>query len=415
MGFPIRGHRTGRAMEVKGNRLKSRVYRLLEGPLSEGPAVKAVNGFIICLIALNVLAVILESMAPLARRYAEVFWYFEVFSVAVFTVEYALRLWTCTEDERRLYARPFAGRLRYALTPMALVDILAIAPFYLAVFFTLDLRFLRVFRLLRVLKLTRYSPAMGVLGAVVYNERRTLVAAFVVMVVMLVFASSLMHVIEGASQPDAFGSIPAAMWWGMATLTTVGYGDVTPVTPLGRVLGGVIAVLGIGAFALPAGILASGFAEEIKRRNFIISWNVVASVPLFTRLTATQIADIAKLLRPRVAVPGEEIVRKGDLGDAVYFITGGRAVVALDPVPFELGRGDLFGEIALLHEGKRTATVTALTSCRLLVLESADFTDLLEQDEDIRDAVNRVAEERLEQLGVSRPPSSPAADGTAGK
>ncbi len=118
-------------MEAKGNRLKSRVYRLLEGPLSEGPAVKAVNGFIICLIALNVLAVILESMDPLGRRYAEVFWYFEVFSVAVFTVEYALRLWTCTEDERRLYARPFAGRLRYALTPMAMVDILAIAPFYL--------------------------------------------------------------------------------------------------------------------------------------------------------------------------------------------------------------------------------------------------------------------------------------------
>ncbi len=393
--------------------MKSRIFRLLEGPWQDEPAGKAVNLFIIGLIAFNVLAVVLESVDALSRRYGLFFELFEIFSVLVFTVEYALRLWVCTENPRRLYARPIVGRLRYAVSPMALIDILAIAPFYLTIFFAIDLRFLRVFRLLRLFKLTRYSPAAEMLGSVVYNERRTLFTAFLLMLVLLIFASSVMYVLESETQPQSFSSIPAAMWWGMVTLTGVGYGDVTPVTPMGKLLGAFVAVLGIGTFAVPAGILASGFAQEMKKRDFIASWNVVARVPLFARLTAAEIAEFATLLKPRFAVPGERIVAKGDEGDAMYFISSGRVEVEIEPAPVQLGGGDFFGEIALLHACKRTANVTAVTSCQLLVLDRTDFGALVESNETIREAIDRVAQRRLNELNPSAaPPSKPADSAT---
>ncbi len=344
------------------------------------------------------LAVLLESMAELAARYAEAFWWFEVFSVAVFTVEYGLRLWTCNEDPRRRYARPLVGRLRYMVTPMAIFDLLAILPFYLAAVLAVDLRFLRVFRLLRILKLTRYSPAGETVAAVFYNERKALISVLILMLTLLTFASSLMFLVENESQPEAFASIPAAMWWGMVTLTTVGYGDVTPVTPLGKLLGGVIAIVGVGMFALPAGILASGFAQEIRKRDFVVSWNLVAKVALFADLSAAQIAEVAARLTGRMASPNEVIFREGDLADRVYFIVSGEVEVMSHPRSFRLRDGDLFGEIALLREGRRTATVIAVTTCQLLMLDRRDFNELLASDDALRETVHRVAEERSQQL-----------------
>ena len=393
--------------------VKSRVYDLLEGAWQEATAGKAVNLFLVSLIGLNVLAVIVESIEVVGRRFEGFFELFEVFSVAVFTVEYVLRMWACPADPKRRFAHPVTGRLRYALTPMAVIDFFAIAPFYLSVLFAIDLRFLRVFRLLRLLKLTRYSPAMEMLGSVVYNERRALGSAFLFMLIMLVFASSLMHVIERSAQPEAFGNIPAAMWWGMATLTTVGYGDVTPITPLGKLLGGMITVLGVGTFALPAGILASGFVQEIKKRDLVVSWNMVAGVPLFAHLTAVQIAAIAALLRPRMAIPGEVVVRKGELGDAMYFISTGRVQVQLGPESVQLKSGDFFGEIALIQASKRTADVTATSSCQLLVLDSADFYDLLGENPEISEVIHRAAEQRLAELARCQPEQPEAPDGAS--
>lgn len=383
--------------------LKSRVYNLLDGSWQEEAGGMPVNFFLLSLIGLNVLAVIFESIEDVGRRFEGAFELFEIFSVAVFTVEYVLRMWACTVDPNRRYAQPIAGRLRYAVTPMAVIDFLAIAPFYLSILFAIDLRFLRVFRLLRLLKLTRYSPAFELLGAVVYNERRALGSAFLFMLIMLVFASSLMHVIEKTAQPEAFGSIPAAMWWGMATLSTVGYGDVTPITPLGKLLGGLVTIFGIGTFALPAGILASGFAQEIKKRDFIVSWNMVAGVPLFARLTAVEISEVATLLRPRMAIPGEVIVRKGEPGDAMYFVASGRLQVLLNPQPVQLKSGDFFGEIALIRVGPRTADVVAMSSCQLLVLNSADFYDLLDENPTLGETIRRVAEQRLKEMGLTQP------------
>ncbi len=375
---------------------KKLVFELLDGSDRENTAGRAINLFLILLILANVGAVVLESVADVGVRYSGAFRVFEVISVIIFTVEYGLRLWSCTEDSHRRYTDDFRGRLRFALSPMAIIDFLAIAPFYVSMLFVVDLRFLRVFRLLRLLKITRYSPAIEMLGRVLYNERRSLLSALLFMLILLVFAASLMHVIEQSVQPEAFGSIPDAMWWAVVTLTTVGYGDVSPITPFGKLLGAVVTILGVGTFALPAGILASGFAQEMSKHNFIINWNIVSRVPLFATLQAKQIAEIAALLQPRIAVPQEVIASKGEIGDAMYFINSGRVEVELEPNPIELKGGDFFGEISLIEHGPRTATVIAKTSCQLLALTVGDFHDLMEQHPDILEDIKRTAKQRLE-------------------
>ena len=229
-----------------------------------------------------------------------------------------------------------------------------------------------------------------------YNERRSLMSALLFMLILLVFASSLMHVIEQSAQPEAFANIPDAMWWAVVTLTTVGYGDISPITPFGKLLGAVVTILGVGTFALPAGILASGFAQEMSKHNFIINWNIVAKVPLFATLQARQIAEIAALLQPRIAVPQEIIASKGEIGDAMYFIVSGRVDVELETESIELKGGDFFGEISLIEHGPRTATVIAKTSCQLLALWVGDFHELMERHPDILVDVERTAKERLE-------------------
>ncbi len=249
-------------------RIKRRVYEIVECP-AEAEGARGVldyfDLFIMVLIVTNVVAVMVETIRWAAEDYARPLRAFELFSVAVFSIEYALRLWSCTADPR--YEGAIRGRLKFALTPMALIDLIAIAPFYLE-FITVDLRFirtLRLFRLFRVFKLARYSASMRTLVSVLRSKKDELLVTLFLVVVMLVFTSSAMYFAENEAQPDKFDSIPSSMWWGVATLTTVGYGDIFPVTTLGKVLGGLIAVLGVGLFALPTGILASGFAEELQK------------------------------------------------------------------------------------------------------------------------------------------------------
>lgn len=225
--------------------------------------------FLICLIITNILAIILESVESIEKQFQEQFYWFELFSVTIFTIEYIIRVWSCPDLRGGDYEDNLKGRLRYMVSLPALIDLLAIIPFYLTFFLTIDLRFLRVFRLLRVFKLTRYSSAMGTLLLVLKEESNSFFAAFFVLLVVLILASSGIYLLEHHVQPEAFGSIPAAMWWAMATLTTVGYGDVTPITPWGKLFGGVITVVGMGMVALPAGILASGFSAQIKRSRTI--------------------------------------------------------------------------------------------------------------------------------------------------
>jgi voltage-gated potassium channel len=244
--------------------LKARVFGILE-PGDEDS--KYFDPFIMGLIMLNVVAVVLETVDWLYTSYAPIFNAFDLFSVAVFTVEYLLRVWSCTIDPR--FNDPVRGRLRFLVTPLALVDLMAVLPFYLPLLFP-DMRFMRamrLFRLFRVLKLARYSESLQTFVDVLRLKKEELMVMFFAIMILLIISSSLVYDAEHEAQPEAFASIPAAMWWGIVTLATVGYGDVYPVTPWGRLIGSVVVILGIGLFALPTGVLASGFAEVLARRK----------------------------------------------------------------------------------------------------------------------------------------------------
>ena len=249
--------------------LKRKVYEIVEEPAPGNRVGQIFSIFIISLISLNVAALILGTVEEIHQVSPQAFRTFEITSVAVFTVEYLLRVWSCTADPR--YSNPVSGRLRFAASPLALIDLLAILPFYLVALTSLqglDLRSLRAARLFaRVARLSRYSAGMRTLARVIHNTRGELFTVIMVLSLLLLLTSSLMFFAENNAQPDKFANIPNAMWWSIITLTTVGYGDVFPVTAAGRLLAGIMAIVGIGLFALPAGILGSGFVEEVRRRT----------------------------------------------------------------------------------------------------------------------------------------------------
>jgi voltage-gated potassium channel len=246
---------------------KTRLYDILETP-GAGPAGEITDAFLVALIVSNVVMVTLHTVHALAVKYAAFFWYFELFSVIIFSIEYVLRMWICTQNAS--YRRPFLGRIKYFFSPLAIIDLVAIAPFILPMLIPADLMFmrmLRLMRLLRLLKLGRYSESIKTMGALLKSKREEIAVSLTMSIILLLIASSLMYVIENTAQPEAFSSIPAAMWWGAMTMTTVGYGDVYPITPAGKVLAGVIALLGISLFILPAGIIAAGYAAEIQKKK----------------------------------------------------------------------------------------------------------------------------------------------------
>lgn len=210
------------------------------------------------LILGNVFAVLLGSVEDIRDDILLSLHYFEMLSVIIFTIEYSVRVWACVEDER--YQQPFRGRLRYIFSPLALIDLIAIVPFYF-VFLNNDLRLLRMIRLLKIM---RYSHGLRSIALAIYSRRHELITTLFIFLVALVFVSFGMYFAEKEAQPEAFSSIPASMWWGIVTLTTLGYGDVVPITTLGKLIGAMSALVGIGMYALPSGILVSGFLEQLE-------------------------------------------------------------------------------------------------------------------------------------------------------
>lgn len=246
---------------------KQRVFELLEKTEHDDAFGKAFDVFILVIIFLNLIAVCLETVDSIYIQNKYFFKAFDAFSVLVFTVEYILRIWACVISPK--FRHPIWGRIRYLFTPLAIIDLLAVLPFYLPLLLP-DLRFvlsLRMLRLFRILKFSRYSDSLKTLIRVVHAQQEELIVTFSVLSILLIFASSLIYIAEHEAQPEVFTSIPVSMWWGVITLTTVGYGDVYPITAFGKLLGAILAILGIGLFALPAGILASGFSEELQRKR----------------------------------------------------------------------------------------------------------------------------------------------------
>ena len=374
---------------------RRRIYYLIEASHPDHRGTRAFDTFMVVMIVANILSVILETVPSLDAEYGRAFHLFDRISVALFTVEYLARLWVAVEHAPVARHGAVLWRLRFAMGPYMVIDLLAIAPFYLSLIMpAADLRVLRVFRLLRMLKLARYSPGLNTLMRVLSEERRALGAALIVMMGLLVLCSTLVYHLEHPVQPDKFGSIPDAMWWGLATLTTVGYGDVVPVTPLGKILGGAMMIFGLGMFAIPIGIVASAFSRDIHQRDFVISFGMVSNVPAFSHLGPIEIERIIRVLQSRRMRAGSLVFAKGDPADAVYFILSGTLRVEFPRNPFELGSGDFFGEGALYRNTPRLARVRCLTDCRLLRLAREDFDTLTEDDPDFRAKIEAAVSER---------------------
>jgi voltage-gated potassium channel len=233
----------------------------------------------------------------------------------------------------------------------------------------------------------------------IHAERRTLIGCLVILAGAMLLFGSLLYAIERDVQPDKFGTIPQGMWWAIVTLGTVGYGDVVPVTPFGKFVSVFTIICGFAMIALPVAIISSAFAEEVKRRDFIVTWGMLARVPLFSHLTAGEIADIMRLLRARSIEPGEILVRRGEPATSMYFITAGEVEITLPSQHVRLSDGTFFGEIALLHRTKRSGTVTATRKTRLLVLDAQDFHALIERVPALAAHVKKTAKARLADAG----------------
>ena len=252
---------------IGSNFYRKRVWTLLEPANENDKASKITDIFLVTLIFFNILMVILETVDSLFINYKDFFKYFELFSVTIFTIEYIGRLWSCVENKGKNQSDGKA-RIQYIFSFSAIIDAIAILPSLLAFLFpTVDLRFVRALRIIRLLKFSRYSSSINTLLVVLWDQRKSFGAAFFILFIILIISSSGMYLVEKDVQPDKFGSIPQSMWWSIVTLTTVGYGDVYPVTSMGKFFGSIIIILGIGTVALPSGILASAFTEHTKRNQ----------------------------------------------------------------------------------------------------------------------------------------------------
>jgi voltage-gated potassium channel len=372
---------------------------------------RLVSGVFIGLALASAIAIAIETLEGVPEDVGWLLRLIEAVTVAVMVVEYALRLWVAPEREAIGTARPWRARLQYAISFVGVVDLLAALPALVALAVPIPVDTLRLLRLLRILKLARYTPALALFAAVIRNESRPLLATFLVVAVLIVLESGVMYVLERDAQPKVFASMPHAMWWAIVTIATVGYGDIFPIQPAGKMFGGAVMVIGIALFAVPAGILATGFASEIRKRDFVVTWQTVANVPLFAGLDASRIAEIARLLKRQVVPAQFVVVRRGDPADAMFFIMAGEVQVDITPTPVRLGQGQYFGEIALIRDTVRTATVTTLTECQLLSLDVADFRRLLENNPSLKTTITRTAEERLRVLtGATGRPGSGAGD-----
>jgi voltage-gated potassium channel len=354
------------------------------------------------IVALGLLAVILGTMPALEGSSGASITALTAAIALLFALEYLVRLCQApleaggaarfeTEPGAR---RRWSARTRWAASPLGLIDLAAAALIPAALIVGVSQASARLFGLVWILKLVRYSPALDMLGRVLREERQPLTSVLVAFLIVLVGAAAGAYLLERDLQPATFGSIPSALWWAIVTLTTTGYGDEVPASALGRILAGTVMLGGIALFALWAGILASGFARELRRREFLETWGLVARVPMFASLGAATIAEVARLLRRREVGARRAICRKGEAGDGMYFIVEGEVEVLLGANRPRLGPGDFFGELALINGMPRVATVVSRERTTLLVLDVADFRGLAAARPELLHAIEAEAARR---------------------
>lgn len=407
---PAKPRRPGRGEnETSQESVRHRVHLTMEAGRSSGPIGLGFEIFLIAFIVSNAVVVSLDSVARLATAYGRYFQVFEIASVVVFTLEYAVRLWSAPEDPR-FSDKPVLDRLRYMLQPYMLIDLIAIAPAYVALFVPVaDLRILRLFRLFRLLKIARYSPAVVTLIHVLSLERRALFGTLLLLLCIMCLSAEGMYIIEGTAQPKVFSDLPTCMYWAIITLTTVGYGDITPVTAMGRVWAGVTAIFGLGIFALPVGIIASAFMTEIHRRDFIVTSSMLARIPFFAGLDIEALSEVMVALRSQMVAPHVPIVVAGEPAAAMYFVVSGLAksvrVLTTDGMRKKatLGPGDVIAADAVLAGRAHDASVFAHTPMRLLALSSQDLVVLLRKYPRLRRKIGKTAAREERKFNPKRP------------
>jgi voltage-gated potassium channel len=358
---------------TRGAAVRAWIYALLEEGELSSPLHRIAEGFLITLIVANVAAVALETVPSIYARWHYAFSIFEKFSVGAYTIEYMLRLWASMEDPRVAARGPVKGRFAFALRPLMIIDFLAFAPSYLSFIFPVDLRVLRIFRLFRLVKLARYSQALPALLGVLYAERSALFASMVLLISTVFVTGEVMHIAEGAVQPKLLGTLPDAMYWAITTLTTVGYGDITPQTPLGKLIAGVTMILGLALFALPIGIIANGFVSGLNRRRFAVTWTILKHQPLFEGFDVEALSDILESVTADVVREHGQLIVAGESANAMFLIVSGIAREDREDAEKILEHGDIVGAQALKHQSTYTRTVTARTEMRIMALPHEDL------------------------------------------
>ena len=371
-----------------------RIQALLDDDDPHNRLARIVRWGLIALVVLSVASIVLETVVDLSIRYGAWFRGIEDAAIVVFTTEYAVRLWCAPAQPIYAGRSPWAARADFARSLPALIDLMSVTPALLGVLFDTRLEIFLLLRLTRFFKLARYSPGMRSLAAVLQAERKALTASAIILLGFVILAAAAMYGAEHEAQPEKLGSIPAAMWWAIVTLTTVGYGDIYPITVLGRLVASITMVFGLMMLALPVGIVATAFAEEIHRREFVVTWGMIARIPLFATLSAAEIGDITRFLNARTVPAGAIIVRKGDAARSMFVIASGEVEVELPTAPVRLGAGHFFGERALVENAVRSATVRATQPSRLLELDAGDLKVLMDRNADISARILDVATQR---------------------
>jgi voltage-gated potassium channel len=352
--------------------LRRRVYGILERETPGDRTATIVHRFLVVLILCNVASSIIDTVPAVNAAYDPWFDKFESCSLVVFALEYALRLWAAPEGLVFYTRAPWRQRWQWMTSPIGLIDLLAIAPFVISQLFDVDLRVIVLLRLLRFFKIARYSPGFQSLIDSVRVERHALGACLVILTSIILMSAGLMYVVEHDAQPDKFGSIPDAMWWAAATVSTVGYGDVVPVTALGRVIGVVTMITGLLMLALPAGIVATSFAGIINRHNFVVTASMVARMPLFRGMEAAVIIDLLPAISRRSFDRNADIIYPGEASGALHLITEGRVEVANTGGQHIIGPGGAFGGDG--HNLELAART--VTRVKVLVIEAREIVTL---------------------------------------
>ncbi|WP_296343446.1 cyclic nucleotide-gated ion channel [Reyranella sp.] len=386
-------------MTAASKKLRWQVFSVLR-PSEPSPAARRWRTFHLTVLAVGLLAVILLSIDEFASGH-RVYLRGAIWIVTIiFLVEYLARLWVAPEIPAYVDKSPTRARLHWIVSLPGLIGLLAIMPVVMMTggYSISGADTASVFCILWILKLGLHAPAFGTLARVISNERAPIASVLIVFAILLMAAATAAHMFERVKQPEAFGNLPNAMWWAVVTLTTTGYGDVVPLTAGGRMIGSLLMISGIAVLALMTGVLATGFAQEERRREYLRVWDQVSRVPIFASLGVVTLSEIVGKLRTRYYPAHVTVLRRGDPGDSMFFISNGEVEVRLPTGgSVRLDDGAFFGEMALLNRQPRAASVATTRPTTLLVLYASDFYEIASHIPALAEAVENEAKRRREE------------------